>query len=53
MVLEVDAVQEVAFVDDHVSVIPRPKLIEVACEGVENETVGIAGGGGGGLIGAL
>jgi hypothetical protein len=54
MVLDVEAVQEVALVDDHVSVTPRPKLIEVACAGVENETVGMAGGGGGGgVIGAL
>jgi hypothetical protein len=56
MVLEVDAVQEVALVDDHVSVTSRPKLIvDVPCVGAVNVTVGMAAGGGvgGGIIGEL
>ena len=51
VVLEVDAVQEVALVVDHVSVTERPKLIDVACAGAVKDTVGIAGGGG--VIGEL
>ena len=51
MVLEVDAVHEVALVEDHWSFTPLPKLIDVACEGAVNDTVGMAGGGG--IIGEL
>jgi hypothetical protein len=51
MVLDVDAVQEVALVDDHWSFTPRPRLIDVACAGAVNDTVGAAGGGG--IIGEL
>jgi hypothetical protein len=53
VVLEVDAVQEVAFVAVHVSFTARPKLRVVDWVGVVNETVGMAGGDGGGMYGAL
>jgi hypothetical protein len=54
VVLDIDAVHEVALVDDHASVTARPKLIDVACAGAVNDTVGMAGGGdGGGIIGEL
>ena len=51
VVLDAEPVQEVALVDDQASATPRPKLIDVACAGEVNDTVGMAGGGG--IIGEL
>lgn len=53
VLVEVDALQEVAFVEVHVSFTARPKLSVVDWAGAVNETVGMAGGGGGGMYGAL
>jgi hypothetical protein len=49
MVLDVDAVQEVALVDVHANCTAPPKLILVALAGDVNVTVGIGVGGGVGI----
>jgi hypothetical protein len=46
VLLEVDALQELAFVEVHVSFTARPKLRVVDGAGAVNDTVGMAGGGG-------
>jgi len=50
MVLEVEAVQEVALVEVQVSWTAWPKLIIVACDGELNITVGIGMGMGMGIV---
>jgi hypothetical protein len=49
MVLDVDAVQEVALVDVHANCTSPPKLTLVALAGDVNVTVGIGVGGGVGI----
>lgn len=53
VLLEVDALQDVALVEVHVSFTARPNLIVVDGDGAVNATVGMAGVGGGGMYGAL
>ena len=48
VLVEVDALQEVALVEVHVSFTVRPKFKVVDWVGAVNDTVGMAGGGGGG-----
>jgi hypothetical protein len=49
VLLEADAVQEVALVEVQVSLTARPKLKVVPAPGAVNDTVGMAGGDGGGM----
>jgi hypothetical protein len=53
VLLEADALQEVALVEVQVNSTERPKLMVAACVGAVNDTVGMAGGGAGGAEGAL
>ena len=53
VLLEADALQEVALVEVQVNSTARPKLMVAACVGAVNDTVGMAGGGAGGAEGAL
>lgn len=53
VLLEADAVQEVALVVAQVNWTARPKLMVVAWVGAVNDTVGMAGSGAGGAEGAL
>lgn len=49
---EFDAVQDVALAEVQVNWIARPKLMVAGCAGAVNDTLGVAGGGGGGMAGA-